>query len=100
MSKLGATVVPLFELVYRDCIAMYGKYGYDPQRAAEYVLQHISLARPLNYHSIPPHLYWKSEFKPATAPASKAAQSRPVYASRWRLGGGTAPNGPFRQEHL
>ena len=72
MSKLGATVVPLFELVYRDCIAMYGKYGYDPQRAAEYVLQHISLARPLNYHSIPPHLYWKSEFKPATEPASNA----------------------------
>jgi hypothetical protein len=72
MGKLGATVVPLFELVYRDCIAMYGKYGYDPQRAAEYVLQHISLARPLNYHSIPPHLYWKKEFKPATEPASAA----------------------------
>jgi hypothetical protein len=72
MSKLGATVVPLFELVYRDCIAMYGKYGYDPQRSAEYVLQHISLARPLNYHSIPPHLYWKREFKPATEPASNA----------------------------
>jgi hypothetical protein len=72
MSKLGATVVPLFELVYRDCIAMYGKYGYNPQRAAEYVLQHISIARPLNYHSIPRHLYWKSEFEPATAPASNA----------------------------
>ena len=72
MSKLGATVVPLFELVYRDCIAMYGKYGYDPQRAADYVLQHISLARPLNYHEIPSHLYWKNEFQPATAPASNA----------------------------
>ena len=58
-SKLGATVVPLFDLVYRDCIAMYGKYGYDPQRAAEYVLHHISLARPLNYHAMPAHLYWK-----------------------------------------
>lgn len=58
--KLGATVVPLFDLVYRDCIAMYGKYGYDPNEAARYVLQHISLARPLNYHSIPAHLYWKS----------------------------------------
>ncbi|MGO8676360.1 MAG: DUF5696 domain-containing protein [Limisphaerales bacterium] len=59
-AKLGATVVPLFELVYRDCIAMYGKYGYDPKRAAGYVLQHISLGRPLNYHAIPPHLYWKN----------------------------------------
>lgn len=59
VAKLGATVVPLFELVYRDCIAMYGKYGYEPSRAAGYVLHHISLGRPLNYHSIPRHLYWK-----------------------------------------
>ncbi|HTL56258.1 MAG TPA: DUF5696 domain-containing protein [Candidatus Limnocylindrales bacterium] len=58
-AKLGATVVPLFELVYRDCIAMYGKYGYDPKTSAEYVLHHISIARPLNHHSIPHHLYWK-----------------------------------------
>ncbi len=59
-GKVGGTVVPLFELVYRDSIAMYGKYGYDPQRAAEYVLHHISIGRPLNYHSMPRHLYWKS----------------------------------------
>lgn len=58
-ENLGATVVPLFDLVYRDCIAMYGKYGYDPNQAAFYVLHHISLGRPLNYHSIPSHLYWK-----------------------------------------
>ncbi len=60
-AKLGATVVPLFELVYRDCIAMYGKYGYDPSRAGGYVLHHISIGRPLNYHSIPPHLYWQGK---------------------------------------
>ena len=59
LKQLGATVVPLFELVYRDCIAMYGKYGYDPVKAAEYVLHHIAIGRPLNYHIIPPHLYWK-----------------------------------------
>ncbi len=58
-KELGGTVVPLFELVYHDCIAAYGKYGYDPNHAAAYVLQHIMLGRPLNYHSIPPHLYWK-----------------------------------------
>ncbi|MGO8931841.1 MAG: DUF5696 domain-containing protein [Limisphaerales bacterium] len=86
MSKLGATVVPLFDLVYRDCIAMYGKYGYNPQRAAEYVLEHISLARPLNYHSIPPHLYWKTEFEPATEPASNAPDAA-VFA---RANGGWA----------
>jgi len=58
-TKLGATVIPLFEWVYRDCIAMYGKYGYSPEKAAEYVLHHILIGRPLHYHSIPPHLYWK-----------------------------------------
>ncbi len=61
LNKLGGRVVPLFEMVYRDCIAAYGKYGYDPAEAAEYVLQHISLGRPLNYHDIPPHLYWKQK---------------------------------------
>ena len=59
-AKLGAVVVPMFDLVYRDSIAMYGKYGYEPTQAAEYVLHHITLARPLNYHSIPAHLYWKN----------------------------------------
>lgn len=58
-EKLGAEPVPLFELVYHDCIAVYGKYGYNPREAADYVLYHISLGRPLNYHSIPPHLYWQ-----------------------------------------
>lgn len=59
LKQLGATPVPLFEMVYRDCIQMYGKYGYDPAQAAEYVLHHISLGRPLHYHNVPPGLYWK-----------------------------------------
>ena len=61
IEALGGTVVPLFEMVYRDCIAMYGKYGYDYSSAAEYVLHHISIGRPLHYHSVPNHLYWKAE---------------------------------------
>jgi len=61
LPRLGAVVIPLFEAVYRDCIAMYGKYDYDIFHADEYVLQHISLGRPLNYHALPPHLYWKRE---------------------------------------
>jgi len=72
-KQLGATVVPLFEMVYRDCIALYGKYGYEPAKAAEYVLHHIAIGRPLNYHFIPPHLYWKepSRGKPlASDPAA------------------------------
>jgi hypothetical protein len=72
-SRLGATVVPLFDLVYHDCIAMYGKYGYDTQNAAHYVLQHISLARPLNHHAIPPHLYWKAPPKSGGESTNAAA---------------------------
>lgn len=59
VEALGGTVVPLFEIAYRDCIVMYGKYGYDYSSAAEYVLHHISIGRPLNYHNVPRHLYWR-----------------------------------------
>ncbi len=68
LGKVGGVPVPLFELVYRDSIAMYGKYGYDPAKSAEYVLHHISLGRPLNYHDIPPHLYWKTPAPSADPP--------------------------------
>jgi hypothetical protein len=61
LARLGAVPVPLFEMVYRDCIAMYGKYGYDIHRSAEYVLHHVHIGRPLNYHSVPSHLYWKEK---------------------------------------
>jgi hypothetical protein len=60
-KKLGAFVVPLFEVVYRNCIAMYGKYGYSPENAAEYVLDHIIYGRTLNYHNVPAGIYWKKE---------------------------------------
>lgn len=59
LKETGGSVVPLFEMVYRDCIAMYGKYSYDINRAAEYVLHHIAIGRPLNYHRMPVHVYWK-----------------------------------------
>ena len=48
---LGGYVIPLFEMIYRDCIAVYGKYGYIYEQAAEYVLHHIIIGRPLHYHS-------------------------------------------------
>ncbi len=73
--QLGASVIPLFEIVYRDCIALYGKYGYDPMRASEYVLHHLVIGRPLNYHSVPSHLYWKEPPRGdhADKPAAAAA---------------------------
>jgi hypothetical protein len=59
MSEVGGVSVPLFEIVYRDAIALYGKYEYDIFKSADYVLYHLSIGRPLNYHEIPAHLYWK-----------------------------------------
>jgi hypothetical protein len=96
VSSLGARVVPLFELVYRDCIAMYGKYGYDPDHDAEYVLEHIVLARPLNYHAVPPHLYWKQPgeprrrlpLRPGVAELKQTAPREFQITCRWRV---TAP---------
>ena len=72
-AKLGASVVPLFELVYHDTIAMYGKYGYDMARSANYVLHHLALGRPLHYHEIPSHLYWKNTAREPATPAAAAA---------------------------
>lgn len=67
LKKVGGIVVPLFELVYHDTIAAYGKYGYKIEGAAEYVLHHLLFGRTLNYHSIPSHLYWTNT--PPTPPA-------------------------------
>jgi hypothetical protein len=44
---------------------LYGKYGYNINNAAEYLLQHIILGRTLNYHNIPSHLYWKNYIEPS-----------------------------------
>jgi hypothetical protein len=70
LEKVGGSVIPMFEAVYRDGIAMYGKYGYNINDAADYVLQHILWGRPLHYHNIPSHLYWKetSEVQPQRRP--------------------------------
>jgi hypothetical protein len=59
LPETGGSSVPLFETVFRDTIALYGKYGYNIMKSAEYVLYHISIGRTLNYHAVPHHLYWK-----------------------------------------
>lgn len=59
-ASLGATVIPFWEMVYHDCQVCYGKYGYAADQAAEYVAHHVLCARPLHYHSIGDHLYWKA----------------------------------------
>jgi len=58
-ASLGATVIPFWEMVYHDCQICWGKYGYSAGAAGEYVAHHVLCARPLHYHSIGEHLYWK-----------------------------------------
>jgi len=88
LKRLGAVPVPLFEVVYRPCIQIYGKYGYDIRRSADYVLHHIRIGRPLHYHGIPAGLYWKKEAEP---PHGKpAAPGTPDLAVFTRADGGWA----------
>ena len=70
-AELGGTVVPFFDMIFHDCIAIHGKYGYDPVDMGEQVLHHISLGRTLYYHSLGNHLYWQD---PAGLPEAPAAQ--------------------------
>jgi hypothetical protein len=81
-AKIGAVPIPLFEMVYRDCIALYGKYGYDITKADEYVLWHILIGRPLNYHNVPTHIYWDSK----SAPLDKTFPLRPAVADLKQTG--------------
>jgi Glycosyl hydrolases related to GH101 family, GH129 len=69
MKETGGIPIPLFEIVYRDTQAIYGKYGYDIFKSAEHVLYHVRIGRTLYYHEVPPHLYWK-EKSPEPPPAS------------------------------
>ena len=58
-EELGGTVVPFFDMVFHDCIALYGKYSYHPEEMAEQVIHHISMGRTLYYHALGHHLYWE-----------------------------------------
>jgi hypothetical protein len=83
LRETGGVSIPMFELVYRDCIALYGKYGFDISQSADYVLYHLSIGRTLNYHEIPPHLYWKG-IAPSPAPGegSRVARKDPALFTR------------------
>ena len=85
--EVGGVSVPLFEIVYRDSIALYGKYGFDISKSAEYVLYHVSIGRPLNYHDIPPHLYWKETPQEAESAPAENGGDRALFV---RADGGWA----------
>lgn len=87
LRDTGGVSIPLFELVYHDTVAAYGKYGYDVRTAAEYVLTHMILGRTLNYHNLPDHLYWRAAPQADTAPVPAGAPDPALFT---RAGGGWA----------
>jgi len=80
-KRIGATVIPFWEMVYHDCMICYGKYSCKPQNADKSVAQHVLYARPFFHHfneTYPDHLYWQRECgtssdEDAAADAVKAA---------------------------
>ena len=90
-AKLGATVIPFWEMVYHDCQIAWGKYGYSADEAAPFVAHHVLCARPLYYHSVPDHLYWtgaaghrSSRSRRATAAVTRAPiRAGPPACIRW-----------------
>jgi hypothetical protein len=67
----GGYAIPLFELVYRDCIALYAHQGDRAgPGSAPYILYHLGYGRMPLYH-FGSHLYWKSD-APAGQPQGVA----------------------------
>jgi hypothetical protein len=58
-DEYDGRVVPFFDMVFRDCIAIHGKYGYRPEEMGEQVIHHVAMGRTLYYHSLGKHLYWQ-----------------------------------------
>ena len=80
-EEMDARVVPLFDMVFHDCIVIHGKYGYEPALMAEQVIHHAALGHTLYYHSVGDHLYWQDpvglpELPPAEGPCDPALYTR------------------------
>ncbi|OIN99773.1 hypothetical protein AUJ67_06985 [Candidatus Desantisbacteria bacterium CG1_02_49_89] len=77
LDAAGAIDIPLFSMVYHDCVVPYGKYGYGVTGAAPYVMYHLSGGFPLNYHSNfgNNHLFWKTLDTSFILPISPGVQS-------------------------
>ena len=86
LDQLGATQVPVFEMIYHDCIQIYGKYGYRPEKATAYVLNHLLNGRPLNYHQFPSGLYWRNTAEKEMFHARPSvATFEPITAHKFRI---------------
>ena len=68
-EAVGGVVVPFFDMVFHDCIAIQGKYGYQPETMGEQVIHHVTMGRTLYYHSLGAHLYWEEDPREEASPA-------------------------------
>lgn len=77
--KLGGRIVPLFDMVFRDCITIHGKYGYNPMHMGEQVIHHVAIGRTLYYHALGEHLYWRDPATHAEIPYPKTPTDPAVF---------------------
>lgn len=88
-EELGARIVPIFDMVYHDCITIHGKYGYNPADMAPQVIHHAAMGRTLYYHSVGAHLYWQEPGAEAELPLPQEAADPALYtraADGWAQG--------------
>jgi hypothetical protein len=78
-EDLDARVVPLFDMVFHDCIAIHGKYGYEPSEMADQVIHHAAIGRTLYYHSVDSHLYWQDPAACIELPPSQDVYDAALY---------------------
>jgi hypothetical protein len=78
-EELDARIVPVFEMVFHDCVSIYGKYGYEPAEMAEQVIHHAAIGRTLYYHSVGAHLYWKEPGAVAELPVPEGDADPALY---------------------
>ena len=92
-SRYGGHVVPIFEMVYHDCIANFAKYGFNMKTSAPYVLHHAILGRTMQYNA-GGHLYWQKEEKtldiePRVAEVKRLGPRRFAITYEWHVQGST-----------
>jgi hypothetical protein len=78
-DELGARVVPFFDMLFHDCVALHGKYGYDPAQMGEQVIHHVAMGRTLYYHALGAHLYWQDKSSCAEQPLPQDAYDPAVF---------------------
>jgi len=86
-----ARLIPLFELAYRDCVALYTHQGdrAGPASAA-YIAYHVLLGR-MPLYSFGPHSYWESEMelplRPRVAEVKRAGLKAFTITYEWKVEG-------------